>query len=90
MLGVKRIFFPPTVRFRPFNVRGIAMSKPYGTKATAQSLNAGAPVKAGAKGSKAVKAEGDATVGGKGDKDGKGDIRAKKSGTSIGKRTASK
>ena len=32
----------------------------------------------------------DATAGGKGDKDGKGDIRAKKSGTSIAKRNASK
>lgn len=64
------------------------MSKPSGTKATAQSLNRAAPLRPGAKGSLAVKAKGDATTGGKGDKDGKGDIRAKKSG--IAKKNASK
>jgi hypothetical protein len=30
------------------------------------------------------------TAGGKGDKDGKGDVQAKKAGTSVGKRVASK
>lgn len=67
------------------------MAKSAATKHIAHSLNQGAPsrtgMKGGAKGPAVIK---NATAGGKGDKDGKGDIQAKKAGTSNFKRTGSK
>ena len=66
------------------------MAKPAGTKTTVKSLNKGAPARPGMKGKKAAKLAESPTAGGKGDKDGKGDIRANKAGTSISKRTSSK
>lgn len=66
------------------------MAKSAGTKSTVQSLNKSAPARPGAKGAKGPPVITDRTSGGKGDKDGKGDIQAKKANTSISKKYASK
>jgi hypothetical protein len=61
------------------------MARTAAPKSKSSSLNQNAP------GIHTIKkADVRVTAGGKGDKDGKGDIQAKKAGTSIGKRTASK
>jgi hypothetical protein len=70
--------------------KGIPMAKTAGSKSTVQSLNKNAPARPGMRGTKAAKAGAGPTVGGKGDRDGKGDIRAKKANTSIAKKSASK
>jgi hypothetical protein len=66
------------------------MAKTAGSKSTVQSLNKSAPARPGMKGTKVPKAGAGPTAGGKGDRDGKGDIRAKKANTSIAKKSASK
>lgn len=66
------------------------MQKSAGSKSTVQSLNKNAPARPGMKGKMAPKAHGSPTAGGKGDKDGKGEIQAKRASTSSGKRSASK
>jgi hypothetical protein len=66
------------------------MAKPAGSKSTIQSLNKSAPARPGAKGAKGPDVGVDPTSGGKGDKDGKGDIRAKKANTSNARKSASK
>jgi hypothetical protein len=66
------------------------MQKTAGTKSTVHSLNEKAPARPGSKGGKAPKTRGAPTAGGKGDRDGKGDIQAKKANTSIAKKSASK
>lgn len=66
------------------------MRKSGGSKSTVQSLNANAPARPGTKGGMVPKAHGSPTAGGKGDKDGKGDIQAKKANTGLGKRSAGK
>ena len=69
---------------------GIAMKKSPGTKSSVQSLNKNAPARPGAKTGATPKAHAEPTSGGKGDKDGKGDIKAKQANTSNGARTRSK
>ena len=66
------------------------MQKSAGSKSTVQSLNKNAPARTGTKGGMIPKTHGSPTAGGKGDKDGKGDIQAKKANTSSGKKSASK
>jgi hypothetical protein len=66
------------------------MAKSPGTKSTVQSLNKSAPARPGGKGAKGPQAGADRTSGGKGDKDGKGDIQAKKANTSSAKKSVSK
>lgn len=60
------------------------------SKSSNHSLNKGASSRSGSKETNIPKTIGNVTSGGKGDKDGKGDIQAKKAGTSAGKRVASK
>jgi hypothetical protein len=66
------------------------MNKSSGPGSSGQSLNKNAPARPGMKGGVTPKAHGEPTAGGKGDKDGKGDIKAKKANTSNGGRTKSK
>jgi hypothetical protein len=74
------------------------MARTAAPKSKSRSLNRSAPSRPGTRSAAKVdkgllkinKADVNVTAGGKGDKDGKGDIQAKKAGTSIGKRTASK
>lgn len=70
--------------------QGNTMQKSAGSKTTVQSLNKNAPPRPGTKGGVIPKAHGSPTAGGKGDKDGKGDIQAKKAATSSGRKSASK
>jgi hypothetical protein len=66
------------------------MKKSPGTPSAVHSLNKNVPARPGLKGSVSPKAHAEPTAGGKGDKDGKGDIKAKKANTSSGARTKSK
>jgi hypothetical protein len=66
------------------------MKKPSGTASSSHSLNKNARARPGMKGGVTPKAHAEPTAGGKGDKDGKGDIKAKQANTSNGARTRSK
>jgi hypothetical protein len=66
------------------------MAKASHTEFAHPSSSKGSPAHEGMKGGKTPKTTENPTFGGKGDRDGKGDIQAKKAGTSIGKRVASK
>lgn len=68
------------------------MAKTAATKSANSSLNKNAPARPGVKGAVVPKAGGNPapTAGGKGDKDGKGDIQAKKAHTSSGRKSAAK
>jgi hypothetical protein len=66
------------------------MKKSSGANSSSQSLNKNAPARPGVKRGVTPKAHGEPTTGGKGDKDGKGDIKAKRANTSSGARTKSK
>ena len=66
------------------------MRKSVGTKSTVHSLNENAPARPGAKGGKGPNTRTAPISGGQGDRDGKGDIQAKKANTSSSKKSASK
>jgi hypothetical protein len=67
---------------------GDPMRKSVGTKSTVHSLNA--PTNQGSKGVKGPDGRTAPTAGSQGDRDGKGDIQAKKANTSSSKKSASK
>lgn len=66
------------------------MAKTAGTKPKSPSLNSPSASDRNKKGARKPLADVPPTAGGKGDRDGKGDIQAKKANTSSAKKSASK